>query len=203
MGAGLLIAGAGLLILSRAGTGPGDAWLVVASSVVISLGLAPLFGLTTELIVGSAPPERAGAATGMSETAGELGGALGLSVLGSIGVIVYRAGINTGLPAGVPEQAAGVARDTLGGAAAVAAQLPGQVGEALLGVARQAFVDGMQIVSLLSVGLAVVVAIVAVLGLRHVEPTGMEPLGAEAGHGDAAGSEPRPAQGAPRPATES
>ena len=203
MGAGLLIAGTGLLILSRAGTGSGDAWLVVASSIVISLGLAPLFGLTTELIVGSAPPERAGAATGMSETAGELGGALGLSVLGSIGVIVYRAGINAGLPAGVPAEAAGVARDTLGGAATVAAQLPAQVGEALLGVARQAFVDGMQIVSLLSVGLAVVVAIVAVLGLRHVEPTGLEPLGAEAGEGDTSKPEPRPAQGVPTPASES
>ena len=202
MGAGLLIAGLGLLILSRAGTGAGDAWLVVASSVVISLGLAPLFGLTTELIVGSAPPERAGAATGMSETAGELGGALGLSVLGSIGVIVYRAGINAGLPAGVPEEAAGAARDTLGGAAAVAAQLPAEVGAALLAVARQAFVDGMQIVSLLSVGLAVVVAIVAVLGLRHVEPTGLEPLGAEAGEADAAPPEPRPAHGAPRPVRE-
>ncbi len=178
MGAGLLIAGAGLLILSRAGTSPGDGWLVVVSSVVISLGLAPLFGLTTELIVGSAPPERAGAATGMSETASELGGALGLSVLGSIGVIIYRAGINAGLPAGVPESAATAARDTLGGAAAVAAQLPAATGEALLTTARLAFVDGMQIVSLLCVGLAVVVAVVAVVGLRHVGPTDSESLGA-------------------------
>jgi DHA2 family multidrug resistance protein-like MFS transporter len=175
---------------------------VVASSVVISLGLAPLFGLTTELIVGSAPPERAGAATGMSETAGELGGALGLSVLGSIGVIVYRAGINTGLPAGVPEAAAATARDTLGGAASVAAQLPAPVGEALLGVARQAFVDGMQTVALLSVVLAVLVAAVAVLGLRHVEPTGLEPLGAEADEADAAPAAPVSAHGAPSPASE-
>ena len=52
---------------------------LVVASVVISLGLAPVFGLTTELIVGSAPPERAGAASGISETGAELGGALGIA----------------------------------------------------------------------------------------------------------------------------
>jgi MFS transporter, DHA2 family, multidrug resistance protein len=181
MGAGLLVAGAGLAILSRVSATPGESLpVVVASSVVISLGLAPLFGLTTELIVGSAPPERAGAATGMSETAAELGGALGLSILGSIGVVVYRAGIAADLPTGVPSDAAAAARDTLGGAAAVAAQLPGTTGEALLAVARQAFVDGMQVVSLLCVVIAGVVAAVAVLGLHHVEPTGQGQLGADA-----------------------
>ena len=141
---------------------------VVVGSVVISLGLAPVMSLTTELIVGSAPPERAGAASGISETAAELGGALGISVLGSIGVALYRRGVSEALPAGVPAEAATVARDTLGGAVAVAAELPGQLGTALLEVARDAFVGGMQVAAGISAVVAVGVAILAVAMLRNV-----------------------------------
>ena len=80
--------------------GSGDLILVVAS-VVVSLGLAPVFTATTDLIVGSAPPERAGAASGISETGAELGGALGIAVLGSIGAAMYRSELAGVLPAGV------------------------------------------------------------------------------------------------------
>src|SRR5207253_8309599 len=57
-------------------------------SVIYSLGLSPVVILATDLIVGSAPVERAGAASAISETSSELGGALGIAVLGSIGVAV-------------------------------------------------------------------------------------------------------------------
>ena len=76
--------------------------LIVVASIVISLGLAPVITLATELIVGSAPPEQAGAATGMSETSGELGGALGIAILGSIGTAVYRTEVADVAPAGHP-----------------------------------------------------------------------------------------------------
>ncbi|MDQ3054582.1 MAG: MFS transporter, partial [Actinomycetota bacterium] len=90
---GLAVAAAGLLMLAQVGRTDGLSTLII-SSVVISFGLAPVFGLTTELIVGSAPPERAGAASGISETAAELGGALGIAILGSIGVAIYRARVD-------------------------------------------------------------------------------------------------------------
>jgi DHA2 family multidrug resistance protein-like MFS transporter len=77
----------GVILLTQVPTSNGLVALVIAS-VIISLGLAPVFGLTSELIVGSAPPERAGAASGISETGAELGGALGLALLGSIGVAI-------------------------------------------------------------------------------------------------------------------
>jgi len=141
---------------------------VVLGSIIISLGLAPVFSLTTDLIVGSAPPERAGAASGISETASELGGALGISVLGSIGVALYRGHIADALPAGVPADATVVARDTLGGAVAVAGQLPAQLGAAVLDVARDAFVHGMQVATTISAVIAVGVAILAVVMLRNV-----------------------------------
>ena len=167
IGAGLGIAAVGLVVLTQVGGSDGLA-IIVIGSVVISLGLAPVMSLTTELIVGSAPPERAGAASGISETAVELGGALGISILGSIGIALYRADIAKALPAGVPSDAATIARDTLGGAVGVAAQLPGQLGTALLETARDAFVHGMQVAATISAVVAFAVAILAVVMLRNV-----------------------------------
>ncbi len=107
---------------------------IVVASIVISLGLAPVITLATELIVGSAPPEQAGAATGMSETSGELGGALGIAILGSIGTAVYRTEVADSLPSGIPAEAVDAAQDTLGGALAIAETLPEASGRALVAV---------------------------------------------------------------------
>ncbi len=180
MAGGFLLAGVGLLLLSSiTASSPNGLALVVISSTIIALGLGPIFGLTTELIVGSAPPERAGAATGMSETGSEIGGALGLSILGLIGVAIYRSRIAEELPAGVPPDVAAAARDTLGAAVEVAATLPGAAGEALLRSARNAFVEGMQVACLISVVVSLVVAVITFVGLRHVPPTKDKPLGTE------------------------
>jgi DHA2 family multidrug resistance protein-like MFS transporter len=116
---GLTLAAVGLLVLTRIGADNGLVPLV-AASVLISLGLAAVFGLTTELIVGSAPPQQAGAASGISETGAELGGALGIAIFGSVGIAVYRGELADHLPAGVPAGAAATARDTLGSAVEVA-----------------------------------------------------------------------------------
>ena len=170
IGTGLAIAGSGLAILTRVGGADGLGVLVLAS-VVISLGFGPVMGLTTELIVGSAPPERAGAASGISETAIELGGALGISILGSIGVAIYRSEVARSIPASIPADAVAAARDTLGGATGVAAALPDGLAATLLDVARNAFVHGMQVVAAISLVVAVAVAILAIITLRDVRPS--------------------------------
>ena len=146
-------------------------------SVVISLALSPVFNLTTELIVGSAPPERAGAASGISETGSELGGALGIAILGSIGIAVYRSEVANGLPAAVPAEAAEVARDTLGGAVVVAGQLPDPLGLALLDAARDAFVQGLHLTAAISAAIAIAAAILVVILLRGVPARASEPRG--------------------------
>ncbi|MEW5991688.1 MAG: MFS transporter [Chloroflexota bacterium] len=170
IGGGLATAAAGLAILAQV-TAAGGLAAVVAASIVISLGLAPVFGLTTELVVGAAPPERAGAASGMSETFFELGGALGISILGSIGVAIYRAGM-ADLPAGVPRDVAAAASDTLGAAAGAARQLPGEAADAVLSMARVSFVEGMQAAAWISLIVAIGVALVALVFLRDLRPTG-------------------------------
>jgi len=167
--AGLAAAAAGLFLLTTVQAGTGLVAIVV-SSVVISLGMGPVFGLTTEMVVGSAPAEKAGAASGISETAAELGGALGIAVLGSVGATIYRGGVAGGLPPGVPDEAAHAARDTLGGAISAAAHLPEPAASALIDVAREAFVAGLQLASAASGVIAAGIAVVAAVALRENAP---------------------------------
>lgn len=169
IGTGLAAAAIGLVVLLGVEPSGGLAPLVI-SSLMISLGLAPVLTLTTDLIVGSVPPERAGAASGLSETCAELGGALGIAILGSIGVAVYRNVLIADLPAGFPAETTAVARDTLGAAVGVAGQLPAGPGAALLVAAREAFVQGMHLATVIAVIIAVAAAILAVALLRHVRP---------------------------------
>jgi MFS transporter, DHA2 family, multidrug resistance protein len=187
IGAGLGMGAIGLAVLTQVG-GSHDADLAIlaGASLLVSLGLAPVFTATTNLVVSSAPPERAGAASGISETGAELGGALGIAILGSIGVAVYRGQLADTLPAGIPAQAAAVARDTLGGAVGVAAQLPGAAGVALVEAAQAAFVRGMQLTVSLSATVAVVVAVMATVLLRAV------PVPAQAEPGQQPAAPPQP-----------
>ena len=65
----------------------------------MSLGMAPVFTVGNEMIISAAPPERAGAASAISETSSEFGGALGIAVFGSLGTAIYRptlAGVTAG-----------------------------------------------------------------------------------------------------------
>ena len=152
---GIVVAIVGVALLTQAGAagGPG---LVVAGIVILSLGLAPLFTLAADLAVGSAPPERAGAASGISETSSELGGALGLALLGTIGTAVYRGHTADAIPAALPADEAATASDTLGGAVEVADRLPPLLAADVLEPAREAFTQGLQVAATVS-GILVVV----------------------------------------------
>jgi DHA2 family multidrug resistance protein-like MFS transporter len=170
---GLALASIGLGLFTQVGVTSGLVPLV-AGSVIISLGLAPVFGVTTELIVGAAPPEQAGAASGISETASELGGALGIAILGSVGVAIYRSELADRLPAAVPSDVVEAARDTLGSAAAAAAKLPGDLGTALLAAAREAFVVGMQATSVIAAGIGFALAVLVLAVLHNQQPTALD-----------------------------
>jgi DHA2 family multidrug resistance protein-like MFS transporter len=165
--AGMAVASAGYGLLAQVGVDTALA-LVVTSSIVFSLGEAFVFTLATDLIVGAAPPERAGSAAAISETSSELGGALGIAILGSIGTAVYRSEVADAVPAGVQPAETETAKDTLAGAVETSETLPGGLGDGLLDAAREAFVQGLQIAALTSALIAAATAVVAVLFLRHV-----------------------------------
>jgi MFS transporter, DHA2 family, multidrug resistance protein len=175
MAGGLALSAVGFGMLTQVNVDSGLAVLVIGS-VVLSLGLAPVGTLATDIIVGAAPPERAGAASGISETSAEFGGALGIAILGSIGTAVYRSQVAGGFPSGVPPEAAGAARDTLGGAVAAGGQLPDPIAAGLLDAAREAFAQALQLTAVTSAAIVLGIAILVLVFLRDVR-MGSEPDG--------------------------
>jgi DHA2 family multidrug resistance protein-like MFS transporter len=165
---GLVIMAVGFTVLTQVDRANPLA-VIVTGSLIYSLGGSPVVILATDIIVGSAPVERAGAASAISETSSELGGALGVAILGSIGTAVYRMRMLDAMPNGVPVDAREVARGTLGGATAVAEQLPGQLGAALLGTARDAFAQAFVTAVAVNAMLVLATAIVATLLLRRYQ----------------------------------
>jgi DHA2 family multidrug resistance protein-like MFS transporter len=161
---GLVLSALGFVLLGFVGT-TGLAMLVLGS-VVFSVGLTPVVALTTDLVVSSAPPERAGSASSLSETSSELGGALGIAVLGTIAAAVYRAAMVSAIPSGAPQAVADAARGTIGGAMSMAELLPGPAGATLLAAARTAYVQGMQVSTTLSAAIMLGTAVLAVVLLR-------------------------------------
>ncbi len=175
MAGGLALAAIGFGILTQIGGTTGPAVLVIGF-VVYSLGLAPVFTLSNDIVIGAAPPERAGAAAGISETSSELGGALGIAILGSIGTAVYRRLLAGGVPAGVPSDAAEAATATLSGAVATAQRLGEPLGVLLLDRAREAFTQSLELAAAISVAVVLATAVVVLVSLRHL-PRPSEPGG--------------------------
>jgi DHA2 family multidrug resistance protein-like MFS transporter len=171
MASGLVLsaAGFGILILID---GSSSLALVVTGSLVYSLGLTPVVTLTTDMVVGSAPPERAGAAASLSETSSEFGGALGIAIFGSIGTAVYRSKVGDAIPADLAPAMAASVRDTLGGAVAAAEQIPGAQGAVLLEAARNAFTLGFQATIAISIAILLATAVVVQRMLRRVPAGG-------------------------------
>ncbi|GAB3441002.1 MFS transporter [Actinophytocola sediminis] len=163
--AGLLILAVGALLLAFVGA-PTDFALVIVGSAVVGLGLGPIVTLGTDTVVAAAPPERAGAASAISETGTELGTALGIAVFGSIGFAAYRGNLSDTLPDSVPASAEAAAHDTLSAAVSTANELPAPAGPELLDTARQAFIEGFQMMALVGAAIAVALSVVGAFLLR-------------------------------------
>ncbi|SCE32167.1 MFS transporter [Streptomyces sp. PpalLS-921] len=172
MGGGFALSACGFLLITQVRT-DSPLWFTLVGGSVYAGGLVAAMTLANELALGAAPPERAGSAAAVLESGQELGGALGMAILGSVGAAVYSRDMAESLPvlpAGVP--GADAVRETLGGAAAVASGLPGPAADAVLTAARAAFTHGMGIAA---VGAAVVMAgagLFSVSLLRGVGRTG-------------------------------
>ena len=167
---GMTVAALGFLLLSQVAQAASPLAALVVGSVVFSAGLTPVVTLTTDLVLGAAPPERAGAAAAISETSSEFGGALGIAVLGSIVTVLYGGAMAAAVPLGVPPAAAEIARGTVGGAVAVAAHLPDALAAELLGTARAAYAGAFAVVAYIGAAISVGVAVLALVLLRRVRP---------------------------------
>ncbi|MDH6137206.1 DHA2 family multidrug resistance protein-like MFS transporter [Kitasatospora sp. MAA4] len=141
------------------------AYLVLAGVfTVLGAGEGLVYTLSADLVLTAAPEEKSGAASAVSETAYELGTALGIALFGSVLTAVYAHGV--GLPAGVDPELAARARESLGGAVEAAATLPAGVGQVMLAQARESFVHGLGIAAVLAAGLLIAGAVLAWFLLR-------------------------------------
>jgi DHA2 family multidrug resistance protein-like MFS transporter len=156
--AGLAVAALGLLLVAFAEQAPHYLWLGL-TLVPVGLGVGLALTLTVDSVLSAVPRDKAGSASAISETAYELGAALGIAILGSVVTLVYRAALPTGdaVPAEV--------RDSLAAAANVL-----DPGSPLAEAAREAFTGAMQVTS---VAAGVVTAVAAVLAWRTI-PSGKD-----------------------------
>ncbi|MFI0348945.1 MFS transporter [Actinomadura sp. 9N407] len=163
--AGLALGAVAYALLAQVGTDTG--YLVMVGPIVLSgIGMGMVMTVTADTVLATVPRERTGAASAISETGMELGGSLGMAILGSVLNAVYRDSVQ--VPAGLPAAAEHAARDSVSGAAQVAAELPGRLAAEVTGAAGEAFADGMNAALLCSSVLAAVVGVFALIALRNV-----------------------------------
>lgn len=161
--AGLATSAVGYGVATQLGGGP-EAGLLVAASVLVGAGVGLAETLTNDAILTSAPADRTGAASAVSETAYELGAVLGTAVLGSVLGAVYRASLV--VPAGAGADAADAATQTLGGAVEVAGALGGADGAALLVSAQDAFAAGVDATAAIGAAVVLGAAVLVAVALR-------------------------------------
>ncbi|MCF6469947.1 MFS transporter [Nonomuraea sp. MG754425] len=176
IGAGLVVVVLGLLLLARVQPDSQPVELILGFAVW-SLGGAPLLALGMHLILGSAPPERAGSASSLTQVSTEFGYGLGIATVGTIGTAVYRAQL--AVPEATPAEVVARSYENVAGAVAAAPGLPASVGAELLGTAREAFTVALNSVAGLSALVLAVVAVVLTVRLRHLPPIGGPQGGAE------------------------
>ncbi|MEU6218087.1 MFS transporter [Streptomyces sp. NPDC047022] len=158
---------AALTVLDRSTGYP----LMGAALLVVGVGAGLSFTVTADVILSSVPKDQAGAASAVSETAYELGAALGIALLGSIVTGVYR-GFTA--PPGTPD----AARESLGGAVETAHHLPANTAEALLSSARESFVQGLHLATGAGAAVLLATALAAwfLLKGRHLESPAHPPI---------------------------
>jgi DHA2 family multidrug resistance protein-like MFS transporter len=147
---------AALTLLTRSTGYP----LLGAALLVVGIGAGFSFTVTADVLLSSVPKEQAGAASAVSETAYELGAALGIALLGSIVMSVYR---GFAAPAGTPSGA----HESLGGAVEAAAGLPSDTAQTLLASAREAFVHGFTLAAGAGAAVLLATAVAAWFLLRN------------------------------------
>ncbi len=152
------LVGVGLVLLTiTQWTTATDPLVVVATLFVLAICMANVMAPSTGSVMSAVPEAKAGVGSAMNDLLRQLGGALGIAVIGSVMNTVYRDRM-TEVPglALLPDAAAAAVRDSVGAAVAIAARVGGAGGDALASVARSSFVDALHV--------AVVVAAVVTIG---------------------------------------
>jgi DHA2 family multidrug resistance protein-like MFS transporter len=164
---GLLVSGLALVPLLSLGLQ--DEPLVLSSAfIALGLGIQVVAVAANDVIVSAVTPDRAGDAAAIEETAYELGGGLGVAILGSLLAAIYSDALT--LVPGVPGAEMTDAREGLADVREIAATLPDAVAAALTETARVAFIDGLRVTIAISVALMLLATVMAAAVLQHRAP---------------------------------
>jgi hypothetical protein len=157
----MTIVALGLLLASRLSASA--SFLDVAISMsVMAAGMALVMAPATESVMGSLPPAKAGVGSAVNDTTREVGGALGVAVLGSITSSAYAHSMTKALAGTtMPTAVAHAVKGSLGAAIQVAGQVGGTPGALLTQAARGAFVDAIGTTLLVAAGIAFLGALTA------------------------------------------
>jgi DHA2 family multidrug resistance protein-like MFS transporter len=159
LGAGLLLGAAGLVLMAHA-VEAHRLILITLGNTMFAVGSAPGTAIVADFVVSSAPEEQSGAASALSETVSEFGGALGIALLGSLTTFAYRHALVSAMPHNIPDLSAETALRGIGAASTVARQVAG--GGELLLAAQRAYTSATGLAFITSAGVAVVTAVLAV-----------------------------------------
>jgi EmrB/QacA subfamily drug resistance transporter len=170
---GLLLMSGGFLVASGSGVDSAYWGRVVGSMALMAAGLALTTGPATDAIMGALPVAKAGAGSAVNDTTREIGGTLGVAVVGSVMSSIYGPRLADALSGlGLPDSAVHTARESVVAGLTVAGQLPaGSRGTATAAV-QQAFMDGLQAGSLIAAAATAVAAVGVLIFLpaRHRDP---------------------------------
>jgi EmrB/QacA subfamily drug resistance transporter len=193
MGGGLVLVALILLSITQ-WTPTTETWLVSGTLFFLAIAMANVMAPGTAAVMGAVPEEKAGVGSAMNDLLRQLGGALGVAIIGSVINTVYRDRM-ADVVAGLPAQAAAAAGDSVGAAVAIAARIGGEAGAALAATARTSFVEALAPAAVIAAGIAITTAILVVRAMpahAAIEPgtrsasaddaTGSGALAGTAGH---------------------
>jgi EmrB/QacA subfamily drug resistance transporter len=132
--------------------------IILLSQSVFAVGMGLTIAPATASIMGAVPPEHAGVGSAVNDTTRQVGGALGVAVMGSIGAALYRSTLTRNLPAGV---SAPSSLNSLGATLTTARHLPAGAGRALTEAANRAFVHGLAVAHVVALAVAILGGVVA------------------------------------------
>ncbi|WP_439030376.1 MFS transporter [Gordonia terrae] len=166
--AGAFLMSGGFALVEMSSRASGYWELIVWSMALMAAGLAFISGPCTQLIMDALRPEQAGAGSAVNDTTREIGGTLGVAVLGSILTSTYAAGIGDRLSgSGLPAEAVDAAKQSVMAGGEVAEELPGAVGQAVRTAVQEVFMNGLHDAVWAAVAITAAAGVAAVFLLRN------------------------------------
>jgi MFS transporter, DHA2 family, multidrug resistance protein len=169
LGLGLMLGAGGLAVMALA-VDVHSLALVILGNVVFSIGMAPGTAIIADLVVSAAPLEQSGAASALSETASEFGGALGIALLGSLATFSYRSALSGTMPSDLPDGVVEAALRGIGAASSLPRNFDGAA--ALLSAVRAAYTGAAQIAFFTAAGVVSAAAVGAIAIFRNLKTRG-------------------------------